>query len=470
MIITTVAHGRTPRDTRALLGHLEQQEGQRSRVVAVDWSPADDARGALRAMQLLRDGSRAEVAFHHLTVSPRNRLTPEQRDVVVNRICRALGADEHARIVWEHDGKPRAGAEVDHHFHVVLGHVGPTLRALDMGHSYARLEAVARGIEHDLGEVLTPSRRSRSVAARLRASGRENVAQAVEAAAPIELPRSATSSRARARADRQGSQSPQEARQAVQAAWVASDSGTALRAALAASGLVVERGRKPGVWVVTQAGLPLGALDRLARVPGAVVEARMREPLQQRAVPLADRLEALERKHQDALDRLDDALPAEPAQCATLRTAVARAREASHSALVAWRESPPTSTLGPRPTGILAALRGNSARWDTCLSELQALKSDLRSAWLGLSDAEDAHKARLVDAEKAHRRAVAKVREEQRPAREVEEAVLAWVKDARVALAETPDKVAQRGLREAVEAMRAERERSRSRDGPSWSL
>lgn len=565
MIITTVSHGRTPRDTANLLRHLERQDGQRSRVVAVDWSPADDARGALRAMELLRDGSKAEIAFHHLTVNPRTRLTAEQRDVVVARITRALGAQEHARIVWEHDDKGRSGDGADHHFHLVLGHVGPTLRALDMGHSYARLEAVARGIEHDLGETMTPSRRGRSVAARLRQAGREDVAQAVETSAGTELPRSATSSRARARADRMGLRSPQEARQAVEAAWAASDTGQALKAALAASGLALEPGRKAGVWLVTQDGAPIGALDRLARVPGAAVEARMRQLEVERGVPadpvlrgrgaavdlgggpgaagpapspggrdqaparsrpgpsdagrgpvrdggapgprgtpasrvpagpradeartappagadrvdhaahragLTARLDAMEAEHRTALARLDAALPTEPARLIARRDRLQTAREAQGEAWTVYCAVRAMRGPGPRPTGLLALLRGQAKEHDRLVREAEANLAQAQTDWLAKGAATDSRRSDLQIDERMHAKAVAEVRAEQEPARTASEEALTWIEDARAVLAKGPDQAVQHGLRAAVEAMRAERERerSRSREGPFWSL
>ncbi len=275
MILTNARHGRTRRATAALINHLLSTGGQRSRVVWIDWSPAADIRRALKGMEELRDVSRAEVAFHHITINPRTRLTASQRDDVVHRICLALDAMEHARVLSEHSGKARIGNGADHHFHLVLGHVGPSFRALNMRQSHVRLEAVARSVEYDLGEALTPSRRSQSVAARLRAMGRADVAEAVEAAVPAELPRSTTSSRARARSERQGSMKPQEAREAVEAAWASSDSAAALRAALSASGLAVEPGRKAGVWLVTHDSAIVGALDRLARLPRDAVDARM---------------------------------------------------------------------------------------------------------------------------------------------------------------------------------------------------
>jgi len=220
MIVTTVAHGRTAGDTARLITHLDRQDAQLSRVVSIDWSAGRAAAEALRVMERARDAHpRALVAFHHITLNPGTLLTDDQRNVAVERIAAALGAEEHPRVVWQHAEHPRAGpGGAPHHWHIVLGHVGPDGRCLDMSHSYARLEAVARTLELDLGEKLTPTRRPRSVTIRLRTQGREDVARAVEAAQPNDLPRSSMTSSGRARADRLASLSPAEARQAVREA------------------------------------------------------------------------------------------------------------------------------------------------------------------------------------------------------------------------------------------------------------
>lgn len=276
MILTTIRHGRTKRDTRYLLAHLSRQEAQRSRVVHVA-APVTTAPEAMDYMSALRDGSRASVAYHHISLSPSAPLTDEQRDEAVARVLSALGAEDHAHVVWEHSGKDRRGRDVDTHFHLVVAHVGPDGRALNDGRSYVRLEAVARALEHDFGHDLVSGRRTAAVAAELERTGRSDVAALVRGEAPPEPPRAAMSSRQRARAERYSVSLP-DARVTVRAAWEASDGPAALRAALAENGLGVAPGDKPGVWLVTTAdGQTLGALDRLAGQRRRDVAARMQE-------------------------------------------------------------------------------------------------------------------------------------------------------------------------------------------------
>lgn len=275
MILTTVRHGRNRRDTRYLLAHLSRQDGQRSRVVHVA-APVASAPEALEYMSALRDGSRATVSYHHISMSPAASLTDEQRDEAVTRALTALGAEDHAHVVWEHAGKGRRGRDVEMHFHVVVSHVGPDGRALDDGRSYVRLEAAARTLEHDWGHDLISGRRTAAVAAELDRMGRPDVAARVRGEAAPEPPQSAISSRQRARAERHGVFLP-DVREIVREAWSRSDSPAALRAALAEHGLSVAAGDKSGVWIVRRDGQTLGALDRLAGQRRREVAARMQE-------------------------------------------------------------------------------------------------------------------------------------------------------------------------------------------------
>lgn len=273
MIITTTRHGRTARDTRHLLAHLRKGVHQVSRVVAIGNVALSDADAVMAYMEAMRDGSRADVAYHHITISPSIRLTDIQRDEAVRRILHALDADDHAYVLWEHAEKRRHGSDVDQHFHLVLGHIGPDGKALRDSHSFRNLEAAARSLEVDFGERITASRRTAAVAARLVEMGREEVAQRLPQ--PAEPPRSSMTSTSRAAADRQGVDLP-AAQDAVRAAWAASDSPLSFSHALAEIGLSVAPGRKEGVFVVTAGTVEIGALDRIVKVKRRDVAERMK--------------------------------------------------------------------------------------------------------------------------------------------------------------------------------------------------
>jgi len=273
MIVTTRRHGRTARDIKNLIAHLNKQDGQASRVVVIGNVPLGNTDDAMRYMETLRDASRATVSCHHVSISPRKRLTDAQRDDAVRRILTAMGAEDHAYVVWRHSGKARADADVsDDHFHVVVSHIGPDGKALSDARSYVRIEAAARTMEVDFEEAITHSRKTKAVAAELRRIGRDDVAALL--IAPAIPPTSAMSSQTRARAERQGLDLP-KAQAAVRAAWTGSDGTTAFHSALRSEGFELVPGKKPGVFIVTASGVEIGALDRIVREKRAVVAARM---------------------------------------------------------------------------------------------------------------------------------------------------------------------------------------------------
>jgi hypothetical protein len=281
MIVTTTRHGRTRRDVRNLARHLNKGLGHESRVVAIGGCPLSHADDVLAYMQAMRDGSRAAVSCHHVTLNPASSITADQRDDMVQRVLSEMGAADHPWILWEHE-KPRADGEAaDRHFHLVIGHIGPDGRALDDRHSYRRLESVARTLEVDWGHEITPSRRAASVARQLEAA-RPDVAAAVQAAQPSEPPRSSTSSRRRAAADRQGVDLPR-ARAEIATAWSAGGAEAVLSA-----GYEIAPGQRPGVYVVSREGVELGALDRLVKEKRRDVSQKM------------ERWNAADRKHQAA--------------------------------------------------------------------------------------------------------------------------------------------------------------------------
>lgn len=274
MIVTTRRHGRTRRDIKNLIAHLNKQVDQTSRVVAIGNVPLANADDAIRYMATMRDASRATVSCHHVSISPRNRLTDAQRDDAIRRILVAMDAEDHAFVVWQHSGKPRADAEVaDDHYHVVVSHIGPDGKALSDRRSFVRMEAAARTLEADFGEAITHSRKTKAVMAELRRIGRDDVADIL--VAPVILPTSAMSSATRARAEREGLDLP-KAQAAVRAAWTGSDGMAAFRGALRDEGLELVPGKRPGVFVVMKSGVAVGALDRIVRERRAVIAARMK--------------------------------------------------------------------------------------------------------------------------------------------------------------------------------------------------
>ena len=273
-----VRHGRTARDAGNLARHLLRREGNASiEVVRIVGLVATDLPGALAAMRRLTPRT-AAAAFHHISLAPSGTCTVADLSADADRAMREMGADPaihpHALVVH---GKTSVAGRAPCHAHLVVAHWGLEGQSLDDSWLHLRLERVAREIEHDRGEPLTPGRHDRALAKALRARGRPEVATALEAAATDGPPRSATTPGARQRLRRAGVDDV-AARAAVTAAWADATSPAALREALAGDGLSITLGKKPGVWTVIAAGgAVVGALDRIVKQKRAIVAARMEE-------------------------------------------------------------------------------------------------------------------------------------------------------------------------------------------------
>ena len=179
MIITQNSHGLAPDEGDILHDYVFRDELKPPRLVGVFNMIGRTPKLAMRAMEMMRDASRASIAFQHITINPKHNLSEQQRDQAVSRVLEILDAEEHGYVLVEHFKERRVRDRAGHHFHLVLAHVGPDLKALDMSHSFARLEAVARSLELDFGEELTPTVRPEAVAYFARGMGRDDVADLV---------------------------------------------------------------------------------------------------------------------------------------------------------------------------------------------------------------------------------------------------------------------------------------------------
>lgn len=281
-----VRHGRTARDAKNLARHLLRREGNASvEVVSIVGLAATDLSGALAAMRRLAPRS-ASAAFHHISLSPSRSCAAEDLRADAGRVLWEMGVDPaahpHALVVH---GKTSVAGRAPCHAHLIVSHWDLFGQALADGWLHLRLERVAREIEHDRGEALTPGRHDRAVAKALRARGRPEVAAALEAATGAGPPRAATTLGARQRLRRAGVDDV-AARAAIKAAWAGTTGAADFRAALAEAGLSVAQGETPGVWIVTAAGgAVVGALDRIVKQRRAVVAARMEETDDDRTAP-----------------------------------------------------------------------------------------------------------------------------------------------------------------------------------------
>ena len=145
-----------------------------------------------------------------------------------------------------------------------------------LGHDYQRREYLCRLAEHRTGAPLIAGRHNLTVAARLAAEGRTDVADAMVAAGLLDLRRPfAVSPRRRRQAERTGVD-PVAVEEAVLAAWRASDSADTFRRALAEADLRLALGRRAVIVLDRACGThPLNTLlaDASWRKDGRVISA-----------------------------------------------------------------------------------------------------------------------------------------------------------------------------------------------------
>lgn len=282
MIGGVARHGRTRRDTRALQHHLLKDPG--ARVEMLDCL-AQDLPSALRTMELMRDGTAADAAFLHIHLSPSTDLSEDQLRRVAEIVREHLGVADHPAALVFHQ-KDRRGGQGGLHGHLVLGRVGPDGVAMASSFEKIRLETAMRIAEFELGEAPTLGRHHASGVRWLRANGRADVADWLEAAhgPEPEKPTSAASPSKRQKLARKGVELS-DAAERVRDAWSRSDGGVAFAAALRTEGFDVAPGQKPGVFVVSSGGVEIGALDRIVKLKRRDVAARMEGFENDRAAP-----------------------------------------------------------------------------------------------------------------------------------------------------------------------------------------
>lgn len=276
MIVQHTRHGRCARDAKNLAAHLlRADENEAVEVVAIVGLAATDLGEAFAAMRRLAPSGSA--AFHHISLSPSATCeVTDLREDATRLLTEMVGdAAGHPHVLVIHTKRSAAG-RAERHAHLVVSHWGLDRKGVDDSWLHLRLERVAREVEFDRGQPLTPGRHDKALVRALVARGRPEVAQAVRTAGSGPPPRSATTSEGRQRLRRAGV-SDVAVRVAVRAAWAASEGINGLRAALAKAGLSVAVGTKADVWTVTAAdGVFSGALDRILRLPRTVVADRMR--------------------------------------------------------------------------------------------------------------------------------------------------------------------------------------------------
>lgn len=275
MIGQAVRHGRTRRDAFNLRAHLLKDA--RATFVAIN-SVAPDLEAIMSDMLLARDGSRAQSAFLHISLSPARDMSDDELRQAAAIVMKHFGACDNQAALIIH-GKDRVGGKGNSHAHLVLGRVSPDSEVISSGFEKIRLETAMRIAEYEMNEPAILGRHHESCVKWLRSHGRSDVADFIVAAhgeTPLK-PTSRASPSARQMIERTTGRDLASITHDVQSAWEKSDNGQSFSTALMSTGLTVKSGKKEGVFVVCNGDQELGALDRILKIKRTIVKIKMGE-------------------------------------------------------------------------------------------------------------------------------------------------------------------------------------------------
>lgn len=230
---------------------LRTDTNERAELVELRGVAAHDLEGALLEMEAVASGARSKRHFYHAAINTRadERLTPEQRELAIDRLEDALGLSGQPRAVMLHEKEGRE------HFHVVWSRIDlEQMTAISDSHNYRRHEEVARDLEREFGH-------ERVQGAHVEREGE---------ARPDRTPTHAEMMQA----ERTGL-SPKEAKAQITALWQSTDSGKAFAAALEDQGWILARGDKRDFVVLDAAGEPHSLARRIEGAKAKDVRERM---------------------------------------------------------------------------------------------------------------------------------------------------------------------------------------------------
>lgn len=275
MIGQAVRHGRNQRDARNLHAHLMKDKGARIEILN---SAADDLQSAMSDMQLLRDGSKADAAFLHLSISPATEMSDDQLRSAAGIVLKHFNAENNPVALVFHD-KDRASGKGNKHLHLVVSRVDYEGKVLPSGFEKIRLETAMRIAEFELGENPTLGRHHGSAIKWLQNNNRNDVAGWLNNfhGKNPEKPQSPVSPIGRQKIERVTGTDLATVTMSVADAWAKSDDSRSFNNALAEYGLEVQKGQKKGVYIILKDGSELGALDRILKQKRGVVAQKLED-------------------------------------------------------------------------------------------------------------------------------------------------------------------------------------------------
>jgi hypothetical protein len=222
-------------------------------------------------MEIYRDASTAQAAYHHCTINPATGMSRQDLMLAAHRMRLELDPDSSRPYVIVIHRKRRAKpGGADEHAHLVCSSCDDKGKALDDSFIVVRSERLARELEFDLNDGAKPllGRHHSAVLRALKASRPEVAAWIQEnLGTQPEKPRSSTSPKARSRAKAQGFDLP-KAKAFVESCWQKSrcELSTFLNL-LAEAHFQIRPGERDQVWIVEYKDKHfVGSVDRILRM------------------------------------------------------------------------------------------------------------------------------------------------------------------------------------------------------------
>jgi len=273
MIGQAVRHGRTKRDAINLQAHLFKDASVKFEALN---SVAPDFYEITNDMFLARNGTKAESAFLHISLSPARNMSDDELRQTAEIVMKHFNASDNQAALIIHE-KDRAGGNGNRHAHLVLGRVSPSGEILSSGFEKIRLETAVRIAEFELNEPSILGRHHASTVKWLRNNGRDDVADYMVLAhsEKPEKPMSSASPSIRQKIERTTGKDLSSISADMRSAWEISDNGQSFASALREQNYAIHAGKKDGVFVVLYDGQEVGALDRLLKEKRALVKLKM---------------------------------------------------------------------------------------------------------------------------------------------------------------------------------------------------
>ncbi|MDG4901421.1 MULTISPECIES: relaxase [unclassified Mesorhizobium] len=261
---------------------MNSYDNESIEVAEVYGTVAGDLYGAFAEFEAVSRGTKAKEYLYSLSISPPSPLTREQYFEAISTIEHRLGLQGQPRAVVFHvkqDGYGRARE----HCHVVWSRIDiENMRAIHMSHDRSRLMDLACELGRKFGLELAPG------------------LLAWEAKQQFEKEKLEATLAEKAQAEETGI-SPEQRRAKITAAYEASDTPEAFRAALEQKGYVLAKGDKRGLVVVDKFGNPHSLTRYLKGFKASEVKKKLAS-LRPEELPSVDQAREIMRQRTQAYD------------------------------------------------------------------------------------------------------------------------------------------------------------------------